>query len=107
MMSREGWWKNVKQVHLGILRIPTRVAQQLRASLTLLSKLTGVPVQLRVHCLSGALPAAQRHGDQLLREWQRSAMQRTSTASDCEAVKQGFATELRLLAQVKPPPSAW
>ena len=36
MMSREGWWKNVKQVHLGILRIPTRVAQQLRASLTLL-----------------------------------------------------------------------
>ncbi|CAK9116753.1 unnamed protein product [Durusdinium trenchii] len=88
------YWSPV--VHLGILRIPTRVAQQLRASLTLLSKLTGVPVQLRVHCLSGALPAAQRHGDQLLREWQRSAMQRTSTASDCEAVK-----------QVKPPPSAW
>ncbi|CAK9116757.1 unnamed protein product [Durusdinium trenchii] len=40
------YWSPV--VHLGILRIPTRVAQQLRASLTLLSKLTGVPVQLRV-----------------------------------------------------------
>eukprot|EP00435_Cladocopium_sp_Y103_P040121 s1247_g10.t2 len=92
-------------VHLGILRIHTQRSDQLRSSLTLLSSVAGVSVQLQVHCVSGSFSALQRVGDQLLREWQRKAEQRTSRVNEREAVKQGFQAELRLLAEVSPQPA--
>mmetsp|Transcript_9079 Transcript_9079/g.14720 ORF Transcript_9079/g.14720 Transcript_9079/m.14720 type:complete len:149 (-) Transcript_9079:8-454(-) len=94
-------------VHLGILRIHTRLSDRLRSTLTLLSSVAGVSLQLQVHCVSGSFSALQRVGERLLRKWQRSAEQRTSRENEREAVKQGFQTELRLLAEANPQPVGW
>ncbi|CAE7821772.1 argH2 [Symbiodinium sp. KB8] len=87
-------------IHLGVVRCATHLASQLRASLTMMTLLGGVPVQVSVHLLTGEVQNALRCGRELLHRWQRAALERAGPAEQA-AVRQGFETELRLLSEVK------
>ncbi|CAE7434006.1 argH2 [Symbiodinium natans] len=87
-------------VHLGLFRCATHLASQLRATMTMMTMLSGATVQLRVHLLTGEIQNAMRCGKELVRRWQRVAMEHAGPAEQA-AVREGFETELRLLAEVK------
>mmetsp|Transcript_15963 Transcript_15963/g.30024 ORF Transcript_15963/g.30024 Transcript_15963/m.30024 type:complete len:153 (-) Transcript_15963:29-487(-) len=87
-------------VHLGLFRCATHLAEKLRMTLSTMTLVEGVSVHVRVHLLTGEVQNALRFGSELLRRWQRSALERAGVM-DRAAVQQGFETEQRLLAEVK------
>eukprot|EP00931_Biecheleriopsis_adriatica_P072696 TRINITY_DN47113_c0_g1_i1.p1 TRINITY_DN47113_c0_g1~~TRINITY_DN47113_c0_g1_i1.p1 ORF type:complete len:159 (+),score=41.18 TRINITY_DN47113_c0_g1_i1:60-536(+) len=88
-------------VQLGVLRCARPAAERLCSALALMSAVRGVPLQIRVHDRGGTLRSVQRTGEELLQRWCSRAAARTASTQELEAVKQGFETEMKLLAEVK------